>query len=399
MAATFSRTLRAVEADGARRWTLQLSAAMILLGAWGAWFLLDRIAVYEVADSTRLESQIAAHPLAAPITGRVVRTHLELGRSVRAGEVLVELDAEAERLTLAEARARLAGLRSQIASLGLEIEAEKTGLDAHRQAMTVALDESQARVTEAEVHARFAAHQIEARRTLRKGGVVSEEDFRQRQAKVDAAKATVEARRLATTRLEQQYRVERIDRRAQIAKLERKLAELQGEAGAEEAAIRRLEHAIELFRVRTPIAGRVGQVDGLRIGSVVQPAQVLGIIVPAGKPRAVAYFPVSVVGRIRPNQAARLRFDGFSWTRYGTLPAVVEAVGNEPLNGRVRVELAIETESGSAIPLEHGLSALAEVEVERVSPVQLVLRVVGKWLSNKPSTPPVVLARHGAFEL
>jgi multidrug resistance efflux pump len=74
--------------------------------------------------------------------------------------------------------------------------------------MTVALDESQARVTEAEVHARFAAHQIEARRTLRKGGVVSEEDFSQRQAKVDAAQATVEALRLATTRLEQQYRVE-----------------------------------------------------------------------------------------------------------------------------------------------------------------------------------------------
>jgi hypothetical protein len=43
VAATFSRTLRAVEADGARRWTLQLSAAMIMLGVWGAWFLLGRL--------------------------------------------------------------------------------------------------------------------------------------------------------------------------------------------------------------------------------------------------------------------------------------------------------------------------------------------------------------------
>jgi multidrug resistance efflux pump len=170
MAATFSRTLRAVEADGARHWTLQLIIAMILLGAWGAWFLLDRVAVYEVADSTRLEAEIAAHPLAAPMAGRVVRTHLELGRSVRAGEVLVELDAEAERLSRDEARAHLAGLRPQITALDLEIEAEKTGLDAHRQAMTVALDESRARMKEAEVHARFAVHQIEARRTLRKGG-------------------------------------------------------------------------------------------------------------------------------------------------------------------------------------------------------------------------------------
>jgi hypothetical protein len=43
MAATFSRTLRAVESDGVRRWTLQLIIVMILLGAWGVWFLLGRL--------------------------------------------------------------------------------------------------------------------------------------------------------------------------------------------------------------------------------------------------------------------------------------------------------------------------------------------------------------------
>lgn len=203
MAATFSRTLRAVDSDSARRWTLQLSIAMMVLGAWAAWFLLDRVAVYEVTDSTRLEAEIAAHPLEASITGRVVRTRLELGRSVRAGEVLVELDAEAERLALAEARARLASLQSQITALGLEIGAEKTGLEAHHQAMTVALDGARARRAEAEVHVRFAEYQIETRKRLRNGDAVSEEDFRQRQTKADAARATVEALRLETTRLKQ----------------------------------------------------------------------------------------------------------------------------------------------------------------------------------------------------
>jgi hypothetical protein len=43
MAATFSRALRAIEADGARHWTLQLIIVMILLGAWGVWFLLSRL--------------------------------------------------------------------------------------------------------------------------------------------------------------------------------------------------------------------------------------------------------------------------------------------------------------------------------------------------------------------
>ena len=105
----------------------------------------------------------------------------------------------------------------------------------------------------------------------------------------------------------------------------------------------------------------------------------------SGRPRVVAYFPVSSVGRIRPGQAARLRLDGFPWTRYGLPEAAVVDVGTEPADGLVRVEMALTAGSAPAIPREHGLTGTAEVTVERLSPAQLVLRAAGRLLTTKPT--------------
>ena len=44
----------------------------------------------------------------AQVAGRVKATHLVLGQEVQGGDVLVELDVDAQRLQLEEERARLA---------------------------------------------------------------------------------------------------------------------------------------------------------------------------------------------------------------------------------------------------------------------------------------------------
>jgi membrane fusion protein (multidrug efflux system) len=156
----------------------------------------------------------------------------------------------------------------------------------------------------------------------------------------------------------------------------------------QEASTRRIEHELEQHLIRAPIDGRVAQAGKLRVGSVLQTAEVLGSIVPQGKVRAVAFFPVATVGRVRAGQPARLRLDGYPWTQYGTLAVTVVAVGNEPIDGRVRVELALVVASAPTIPLGHGLSGTAEVEIERASPAELVLRTVGKRLTTLQSQSP-----------
>src|SRR5262249_31582928 len=151
--------------------------------------------------------------------------------------------------------------------------------------------------------------------------------------------------------------------------------------------IRRLEADMELRNLRAPVSGRVGEVGDFHVGAVVRPAEKLGAIVPPGLPRAVALFPVAAVGRLCPGQPARLRLHGFPWTQYGTLTATIAHVGNEPSDGRVRVELTLDPQQDAAIPLEHGLPGTAEVEVERVAPLVLGLRAAGQLLAPRPGEP------------
>src|SRR4051794_41983926 len=123
MPSPFSRTLRSLEADSPRRGIVVTAGA--LTAVWAAWFLVGRVPVYEIAESARLEVKAAAHPVAAQVDGRVLVTNLAIGREVQAGEVLVVLDAEQERLALRERRGRrggpppkLRGLRAPIAPRG-----------------------------------------------------------------------------------------------------------------------------------------------------------------------------------------------------------------------------------------------------------------------------------------
>src|SRR5205814_10637482 len=87
---------------------------------WCAWFFLSRVERYEVTDRARLEIGQAAHLQQAPASGRVISSRLVLGQAVEAGDVLAELDANPERLQIAEERTRLAALDPQRKALDEE---------------------------------------------------------------------------------------------------------------------------------------------------------------------------------------------------------------------------------------------------------------------------------------
>jgi membrane fusion protein (multidrug efflux system) len=102
----------------------------------------------------------------------------------------------------------------------------------------------------------------------------------------------------------------------------------------------------------------------------------LGVIVPPGAPRIVSLFPAPAIGRIRPEQPARLRLHGFPWTQYGTIPARVARLGDEAQSAMKRVELEPRPDPRSSIQMAHALPGI--VEVERVTPAVLVLRAAGR---------------------
>src|SRR2546428_3014622 len=109
MSGAFPRTVGSFSSDGYRRSAIWVMLVLAILGAWTAWFFAAPITVYEVSSTARLEVDRALHPLSAPADGVVISSSLSLDHPVRAGDVLVELEARTERLQLEEERVRLAG--------------------------------------------------------------------------------------------------------------------------------------------------------------------------------------------------------------------------------------------------------------------------------------------------
>jgi membrane fusion protein (multidrug efflux system) len=60
----------------------------------------------------------------------------------------------------------------------------------------------------------------------------------------------------------------------------------------------------------------------------------------------------------------------------------LSGVGGEVRDDRVRVELEIEPDPARAIPMQHGLPATAEIDVEHITPARLVLRSLGARLGQ-----------------
>ena len=333
----FMRSMRALAVDGFRRSLWGYILVAILLGSWGAWFLRARMAVYEVTETARLESDQAVHPIQSPVTGRVVATHLVVGQEIQAGAVLVELDADTQRLELEEAQARRAAFTAQLNALRKEVAAAEEARHEEGQAARRALEEARARHHEAEVAARAAEEAAACFARLQARSLVAQLDSLRSTAEANKRRAAADTLRLAVSRLEGEQRTRERERRVRLEQLGREITRLEGDLATAAATSARLAHTIEQRRIRAPLSGRLGEVANLRIGAVVQAGDTIGAVVPPGDLRVVAQFlPATALGHIRPGQPARVRLEGFPWAQYGSLMATVARVANEARDGRIR---------------------------------------------------------------
>jgi multidrug resistance efflux pump len=383
MASTFFRSVRSLDADNSQRSYLGLALATLLLAAWMIWFFLARVSVYAVTNKADLEVDRAAHPVESAVSGRVVATHLSLDQEVKAGDVLVELDSGAQEFQLSEEKTQLAGANPQIHSREEEIASEEQALAQDQQAAKDALEEARAHYREAEAAAQFAQAEAERLRKMYNAGVVAELDLNRSVADAQQRRAAADSLHYAVVRLEGEQRTRTDERKAHIEQLTGELNKLRGDRATAGVTIERLQDEVDRRWIRAPIEGKLGEVAPLRIGAVVHEGEKLAAVIPKGKLRVVANFdPPAALGRIRPGQHARLRLEGFPWAQYGSVSATITNVASEIRDGNIRVEMALDSNSDSRIPLQHGLPGSVEVEIETLSPANLVLRTAGSLLAG-----------------
>lgn len=383
MATGFSRTIRTLGADGFRPSLLGMGVVGLLLGAWATWCVCGRITLYEVSPNARLEIDRAAYAVQSPISGHVTSAGLAIGREVKQGDVLFELDSHAERLQLAEEQSRLAAGELEVAALDRQIAVEQQARNDEQRTAGMAAEVARANAREASAQAAQAAGEAVRLATLKAEKLVSQRDYEAGQSEDQRRRAAVDSLNMEIRRIEQERQAKDSERGTRIRKLATDISRLRGQEAVTRSTLERLSYEIERRKVRASTGGRIGEAAIVRAGGVVSEGERLGAIIPEGRLLVVAQFPPpAALGRVRPGQRARLRLTGYPWIQYGAVAAIVARVSSEVRDGTVRVELSVDPGQHTAIPLQHGLPGSIEVEVEKISPARLLMRVAGQAVSE-----------------
>ncbi|MEM9455580.1 MAG: HlyD family efflux transporter periplasmic adaptor subunit [Myxococcota bacterium] len=371
----FTDTLPSV---GRSRWGSWGALGVLLIALW-AWIAAAApLPRYEPSLAGRLE--VEGHPvvLRAAHAGRVERVAMQLEQRVEAGELIVRLDTS----DLAERRERIelrrTGLRSSLV-------VKRRELASARQQIEYLSQQQQARHGELEIEreARQAAAELAQRRARRVDRLAqaqagSAEEVEQVRAEEAIARLDVKSIRRSGRSTEAEFKVRRAELDMRVASLESDIVELETTLASTEIDLETNGREIDEHAIKAPRAGRLSRVAPLTVGSLLEAGAELTVIVPERPPVVRARFSShSAAGRLRAGQRARVRFDAFSWIEYGSVDAVVAAVGDEAVDGAIEVELELVPSSNTAIPIHHGLVCTVDVEIEQTTLLRTLARAIG----------------------
>lgn len=367
----FSRTTRAIGADRGPALAV-VGTGIALVGAWLAWAAVGGITLYESSDQGLVQTEGTVR-LRAAATGLVETVEVDLGQRVDAGQVLVRLDAAGPTLSLRAAEAEAAGLREQLARMDSARSSEEAGREAADRARQADLSRARADRIEVEVRVTEARRELAGLESLAARGAAAVSQVERARMELSALQARLAAADNEVGRLSgllaqgTHAGAAEADHRAETR------ATLQAALAVAEAEVARQQELLDQRTLRAPVDGVLAELAPLATGQRVEAGALLAVVVPDGSPQVVARFPAeNAVGRIRPGQTATVRVAGATGGLLGARQAHVARVGSDPgQDGRVPVVLDLERD---AADLHHGLPAAVEVAVERVRPLELLLR-------------------------
>lgn len=394
-----------------------------------AWAIIGRIDIVAVAPGRVIVSDRTK--VVQPLERSVVRRILvKDGDHVQAGQPLVELDptvAQADRTSLGEARkdAQSEWLRTRLlqqllpsasgpaASVRLEPRDMPEGWDAQDRAKAqsqlvaewsditarlarLAAEHQRRQAEMATVHAMIAkieatlpmARQRESDiRDLAEQGYVpshTNQDRRRERIELERDLATQQAR-LQETRaalLEAEH-----TRSAFLAETRRALSERQAQADLKRHQTgQELAKATQRERLATltaPVTGTVQQLAMHTEGGVVTEAQALLVVVPdSAQVHAEVLLDNKDIGFVAPGQEVAVKLETFLFTRYGTVPAVVEKVTQDAVNDEKRGAIFPVTVKlgkthidvdGRSVKLAPGMNVTAEIKTGKRRVIEYLL--------------------------
>lgn len=345
-------------------------------------------------------------------TATVKAIHVTDGQAVKAGDVLIELDATSTtadstrvandfvtaKLQAARASALLAAIASGKAPvLGALADVNKERLAQDQRLLQGQYVEYQAKL--ARIDADIAKREAELRSTeeiirkleltapiarqraqdfkdlvdknfVSKHGYLEKEQVRIEQ---EADLATQKSRLKELTAALQEGRGERTALVAETRRLALdSVNEAEQKATTYGQELVKAQSRGKLMTLTAPVDGTVQQLAVHTVGGVVTPAQPLMMVVPQDNPIEVeAYVENKDIGFVNPGQAAVVKIETFPFTKYGTIDAQVTHVSHDAVNdekrglifpARVKLARATIPVENKTVNLSPGMAVTVEIK-------------------------------------
>jgi membrane fusion protein (multidrug efflux system) len=305
----------------------------------------------ENTDDAQVEADVV--PMGARVGGQIAKLLVHDNQTVKAGDVLIELDkadfsarekqAEAELLT-AKAQAAVADAQTSVTEASARGGLSTAKALFSGSGIGVATAEAniagaKANLTRAEADARRTQLDLDRAKELRAANAVSQERLDNAQAARDGSAANlVAAQAQLSASLEQRrgaeaHVAEAKGRLDQSAPIDAQIAGAHAAADLAHARVAAAEAMLELAKNQLSYADVTAPSDGVisrlsvHAGQLIQPGQPIAELVPKGT-YVVANFKETQVGKITPGQSVEIAVDAFPGKKLeGTVESVSGGTG------------------------------------------------------------------------
>ncbi|OEC32596.1 hemolysin secretion protein D [Pseudomonas sp. 21C1] len=393
------------------QWALMLFAALTLL-----WACIGEIDVVATASGKIVPS--GKTKIIQPSEVAVVKAiHVYDGQHVKAGELLVELDAQitgadvdrlksdllAAQVDRARASALLAAIeqRSEPPNLAALIpdaspdvqQAAQRWVQGQYLELRSTLDQSDAEIEQRSAEIQSVRTSIASlnqtlpitrelaadyKRLLDKQFIAKHAYLEREQARLDQERElALQQARIAE--LSAAKKAAESQQNSVLAQTRRTMLDLQHEAEQRAAGLaqelKKAEQRNRLMHLTAPVEGTVQQLAIHTNGGVVTEAQPLMVIVPTDQPVEVeAMLENKDIGFVRPGQEVEIKVETFSFTKYGVVDGVVQSISNDAIEDEklglvysARIQLKKNTiqVGENLIALSPGMAVRAEVKTDK----------------------------------
>lgn len=367
---------------------------MALVVAVVAWSTLGEVDI--VANATgKIIPSARTKTIASVEVASVRAIHVQEGQSVKAGDVLIELDASATEAEHDKAEGVHGDALLQVARAKALIAAVIAG-QAPKMAPVRGVPATQWKAEEQHLQGQY---QDFAAKLQRFDGDISRysealplatqqaEDYKALSQAHDVAPHAYLQKEQARLELVGQLRDAHNQRDALIAET-KKLAYdaiTEGEKQASDAQqdARRAGSHNRLLKLTAPVDGTVQQLTVHTVGGVVPAAQALMQVVPQEQTVEVeATLENKDIGFVKEGQRAAIKVEAFEYTKYGTVPGTVSHVSRDAVQDEKRgllytTRIALDRRSlpveGRDVPLSAGLSVNVEIKTGSRRVIEYVL--------------------------